>query len=162
MWGCRPARWLNYTPHVQRLFFSKQAVQVWFQLVAFWSLSPQISFAVHCLFPFKISPKNKLKKGSFMCDYDTTQALFWFSPLAVIELLYMEGFHSSWTTLCWPFGWICITNALSLAGMTLLSLGIDQHIDSSTLITLRPIYHQQGFHPPLLHLLAENQSLLIS
>lgn len=57
---------------------------------------------------------------------------------------------------------MCITNALSSAGMTLLSLGIDQHIDSSTPITLKPIYHGQGFSLSRLHLLTENQSILIS
>lgn len=40
-----------------------------------------------------------------------------------------------------------ITNASSPAGLTLLSLGIDQLIDSSTRRTQKPIYHRQGFYP---------------
>lgn len=48
----------------------------------------------------------------------------------------------------------------SPVGMTLLSFGIDQCIDSITQITLKPIYHRQGFRLPWLHVLAENQSIL--
>lgn len=42
---------------------------------------------------------------------------------------------------------MCITNAWSPAGVTLLSSGIDQLIDSSTRRTQKPIYHRQGFYP---------------
>lgn len=45
--------------------------------------------------------------------------------------------------------WICmcITNASSPAGLTLLSLGIDQLIDSSSRRTQKPIHQRQGFYP---------------
>lgn len=53
---------------------------------------------------------------------------------------------SQWVHLSF---WICmcITNASSPAGLTLLSLGIDQLIDSTTRRTQKPIYHRQGFYP---------------
>lgn len=51
--------------------------------------------------------------------------------------------HNECTCL---FGYMCITDASSPAGLILLSSGIDQLIDSSTRRTQKPIYHRQGFY----------------
>lgn len=65
----------------------------------------------------------------YLCKYLSRKQFSTWECIALLSTIPNIKWVAAW---CGRFWTICITNAPSSAGMTLLSFGIDQHIDSST------------------------------